>query len=89
MVSGLTVLTTCVGKLANRLCAWDVTIAYTLADSYLAFMSTTAADAAAAAAELAAIRKKDNYVELSTTHHFVSLAFESLDIIDSKDANFF
>ena len=39
---------------------------------------------AAAAAQLAATRKETKYVELSTTHHFVPLAFESLDPIGSK-----
>ena len=42
----------------------------------------------AAATELAAARKEVKFVELSTTHHFVPLAFESLGSIGSKATNF-
>ena len=42
----------------------------------------------AAAAELAAARKEAKYFELSTTHHFVPLAFESLGPIGTKASNF-
>ena len=62
----------------------DVTVADTLADSYLASTSVEAA----AAAKLAANRKEAKYVELSTTHHFVLLAYESLGLIGSISANF-
>ena len=78
---GLTKVFWQVGKSA----AWDVTVADTLADSYLASTSITAA----AVAELAATRKETKYVKLSSTHHFVPLAFESLGSISSKDMNFF
>ena len=56
---------------AGKLAVWDVTIADALADSYLASMSMTAA----AAAELAATIKEAKYVEISTTHLFVTLIF--------------
>ena len=59
---------------------WDITVADTLADSYLASTAMTAA----AAAQLAAARKETKYVELSKTHHFVRLAFESLGLLGSK-----
>ena len=64
---------------------WDVTVADTLADSYLASTSMTAA----AAAQLAATRKETKYVNLSTTHDFVPLAFESMGPIGSKAIIFF
>ena len=70
---------------ADNLAVWDVTVADTLADSYLVYTSRTAA----AAAELAATRKETKYIELSTAHHFVSLAFELLGSIGSKATNLF
>ena len=65
---------------AGKSAEWNVTVADTLADSYLASMSMTAT----VAAELAATRKEAKYVELSTTHYFVPLALESLGPIGSK-----
>ena len=65
---------------AGKSAVWDVTVADTLADSYLASTSMTAA----AAAQLAATRKETKYVNLSKTHHFVPLAFESMGPIGSK-----
>ena len=44
---------------------------------------------ATAAAELAATRKEAEYVELSTSHHFVPLAFELLCLIGTKAMIFF
>ena len=64
---------------------WDVTIGDILADSYLASTLMTAV----AAAELAATRKRFNYVELTTTQYFDPLAFESLGFIGSKATIFF
>ena len=69
---------------AGKSAMWDVTAVDTVADSYLASTSMTAA----AAAQLATIRKETKYVELSTTHNFVPLAFESLGPIGSKAAIF-
>ena len=62
----------------------DATAADTLAYSYLASTSLIAA----AAAELAATKKEAKYAELSTTHHFVPSAFESMGPIGSKATNF-
>ena len=69
---------------AGKSAVWDDTVADTLADSYLASTLMIVA----AAAELAATRKEAKYVELSTTHLFVPLAFESLGPIGSKATNF-
>jgi hypothetical protein len=63
---GLTVVPWQAGKNA----VWDVTVADTLAASYVASTSVTAGSAV----ELAATRKEDKYTELSTTHNFVPLA---------------
>jgi len=52
----------------------DVTVADTLASSYLAATSTVAA----AAAEGAASRKELKYEVLASTHTFLPLAFETL-----------
>ena len=57
---------------------WDVTVADTLAKSFLASTSMTAA------AQLTASRKETKYFELSTTHHFVPQAFESFGPIGSR-----
>ena len=57
---------------ASKSAVWDIIVADTLADSYLASTSMTAASAA----KHTASRKEAKYVELSTTHHFVPLAFE-------------
>ena len=59
---------------------WDITITDTLATSYLSSTSVTAGSAA----ELAASRKEEKYVEMTTTHTFVPLAFETLGPICSK-----
>ena len=73
----------CVGC-HSRGCVGGVTIADILTGSYLASTSMTAT----AATELATTRKEVKYVELSKTHHFVPLAFESLDPIGSKTTDF-
>ena len=65
---------------AGKNVVWDVTVADTLATSYLSSTSITAGSAA----ELAANRKEEKYVELTTTHTFVPLAFETLGPICSK-----
>ena len=94
-ISSLIALPTYLGKLANWLCGTQRplskvfggtshAVADILADSYLTSTSMTVA----AAAQLAATRKEAKYVELSTKHHFVPLAFESLGPIGSKATNF-
>ncbi len=64
---------------------WDVTVADTLASSYLAATSTVAA----AAAEGAASRKELKYEVLASTHTFLPLAFETLGPINAKGIAFF
>jgi hypothetical protein len=54
--------------------AWDVTVINTLADSYVSQSSASAG----AAAELAASRKIEKYVELERTYFFQPVAFETL-----------
>ena len=69
----------------GRCMTWDVTVADTLASSYLAATST----AAAAAAEGAASRKEIKYQVLASSHSFIPLAFETLGPINSKGITFF
>ena len=64
---------------------WDVTVTDTVADSYLHLTSTKAGGAA----ENAATRKEDKYVDLQQTYTFIPLAFESLGPLTSKVWNFF
>jgi len=75
---------TSVPWLSGKTAVWDVTIADTLAASYLSSTSTTAG----AAAEIAATRKFDKYATLSASHIFVPLAFETLGPIGSKATSF-
>jgi hypothetical protein len=63
---------------------WDVTVIDTLAASYLPSTSTTAGSAA----EIAASRKEVKYAELSATHIFVPIAFETLGPIGAKTLGF-
>jgi hypothetical protein len=63
---------------------WDATVADTIAESYLA---KTAIEAGAAA-EAAAGRKEVKYAQITNTHHFVPLAFETLGPINSKGTAF-
>lgn len=58
----------------GRSATWDVTVVDTLAASYLSQSATNAA----AAAELAADRKKSKYSTISLTHHFYPIAIETL-----------
>lgn len=63
---------------------WDVTVADTLAASYI---SSSAIDAGSAA-EKAANKKIQKYLALSTDHIFVPLAFESLGPLCHKATTF-
>ena len=65
---------------AGKSAVWDVTVIDTLATSYLPSTSTTSGSAA----EMAAARKEDKYVEMSATHTFVPIAVETLGPICSK-----
>ena len=59
---------------------WDVTIATTLAESYIASSSTTAGSAA----EAAAIKKADKYSDLSANYLFQPIALETQGVINSS-----
>lgn len=63
---------------------WDVTVADTLAPSYLAATST----ASAAAAENASLRKEQKYSLLTEEYIFVPIAFESLGPMSQKAFRF-
>ena len=63
---------------------WDITVASTLADSYV----DAAAREAGSVAELAAERKCLKYAELSRTHIFQPVAFENLGPIKSSALEF-
>lgn len=65
--------TTLIPWMRGRPLAWDVTVADTYASSHLVRTSSSAG----AAAEVAAISKKDKYDWLRTTHHFVPVAVET------------
>ena len=53
--------------------AWDITIPYTFANSYIGDTSTRAT----AAADRAAANKTAKYTDLAKTHHFVPIAAET------------
>jgi len=63
---------------------WDVTVAYTVAGSYLPITSNTAGAAAAAAAE----RKTAKYTELLRHHLFVPIAIETFGPICEEGQHF-
>ena len=63
---------------------WDVTVTDTVADSYLYLTSANAGGAA----ENAASRKQDKYVDLQETYTFIALAFETLGLINVKGVEF-
>ena len=64
--------------------AWDVTVATTLADSYLPASSATAA----AAAEAAASRKEVEYSDLPASFSFQPIAVETLGPISESAVDF-
>ena len=64
--------------------AWDVTVATTLADSYLRASSATAA----AAAEMAASRKEVKYCDLPASISFHPIAVETLGPINESAVDF-
>jgi len=59
---------------------WDVTVAHTLAASYV---SSTASEAGATA-EMAVTQKSSKYADLSHSHHFQPFAFEALGSMNSS-----
>src|SRR5271163_2457920 len=68
----------------GRCLIWDVTVADTLAASYLSLTSVTPGSAA----ERAASKKVDKYIDLATTRIFVPLAFETLGPICEAASSF-
>ena len=69
---------------SGRAMAWDVTVATTLADSYLPASSATAA----AAAEAAASRKEVKYSDLPASFSFQPIAIEILGPINESAVDF-
>jgi hypothetical protein len=69
---------------AGRTAVWDVTVIDTLATSYLPSTSITPGSAA----EIAAARKVDKYLNLSATHTFVPIALETLGPISVQSLSF-
>ena len=63
---------------------WDVTVANTLAESYM----ITTSSSAGGASEGAANRKELKYQSLTKTHTFIPLAFETFGPINSKGVVF-
>jgi len=63
---------------------WDVTVADTLAASYLPITSQQAGKAA----ESASVRKETKYTQLAISYHFIPIAFETLGPIGVKATDF-
>ena len=70
--------------LKGKYVAWDVTIATTLADSYLAASSIHCGSAA----NMIAARKVDKYRDLPSQYSFQPIAFENLGPASSSTATF-
>src|SRR5664279_2698170 len=68
----------------GRSATWDVTVTHTAAASYLGITSSNAA----AAAEAAARRKEDKYSDISRTHLFFPVAFETFGPINQSGTDF-
>ena len=68
----------------GRCATWDVTVTNTVATSYLALSSVSAASAA----EAAATRKNIKYAEISRTHLFFPLAIEIMGPINQVGQDF-
>jgi len=58
---------------SGRSATWDVTVVDTLGNAYLQQSAITSASAA----ETAAVRKRNKYSSLSSTHDFFPVALES------------
>jgi len=69
---------------SGRALTWDVTVATTLADSYVRASSVTAA----AAAEAAASRKEVKYSDLPASFSFQLIAVETLGLINESAVDF-
>jgi len=68
----------------GRCATWDVTVADTVATSYLSLTSSCAGSAA----EAAATRKEAKYSEISSNFHFFPLAFETFGPINQVGRDF-
>ena len=68
----------------GRCVTWDVTVTDTIAASYVGISSSCAASAAEAAAK----RKEEKYVELCRTHHFFPIVFETFGSINQVGSEF-
>ena len=77
---GLTLLSWRDGRCAT----WDVTVTDTVAASYVGISSSCAASAAEAAAK----RKEEKYVDICRTHHFFPIAFETIGPINQVGSKF-
>jgi len=64
---------------------WDVTVATTLADSYV----NASANSACTAAKMAASRKSAKYADLPASYIFQPIALETLDLMNSSAMEFF
>jgi hypothetical protein len=64
---------------------WDVTVASTLADSYV----SSSERSAGAAAEMAAARKCDKYVNMMPAYIFQPIAIENLGVMNASAYDFF
>ena len=69
---------------AGKNLIWDVTVADTLAASYLPITSQQAGKAA----ESASVRKETKYTQLAISYHFIPIAFETLGPIGVKATDF-
>ena len=69
---------------SGKSAVWDVTVADTLAQSYV----SSTAQTPGSAAENAAMKKENKYTALATHHLFVPLAFESLGPLCKKATTF-
>jgi hypothetical protein len=69
---------------SGKALTWDVTVATTLAESYV----TSSANASGAAAEMAATKKTEKYADLQATHIFQPIALETLGPINTSAVEF-
>src|SRR5258706_14448000 len=63
---------------------WDVTVATTLAESYMA----SSANASGAAAEMAATKKTEKYADIQASHIFQPITLETLGPINTSAVEF-
>ena len=68
---------------AGRCATWDVTVTHTVADSFVGI----SAACAGAAAEAAANRKKAKYIDISRSHLFFPVAFETMGPINQTGSD--